>query len=276
MSWTSTSKGHDVTVTTDVTPPAQHDSRRHDEEARSHGKGAKLTAADIEEIAERHRNWGRWGDDDQLGTVNFIDEACVRRAASLVRRGTVISCGLPYDEHGPQTGGFGRVNPIHVMMEDGASASVGTQDHLRGLRYADDAIYMPLQCGTQWDALSHVFYGGVMYGGRPQDLVTSKGAPVNGIEQLAEKIVTRGILLDIPATAGSTGWNQARRSAPTIWLTAPRRPASRRHVGTSSSSVPVWSPWSGPPVHGALTPGAMRQASICPPPNGSATTRSPA
>lgn len=162
----------------------------------------KLTAKDVVEIAHRHRNWGRWGDNDQLGTVNFIDADAILRAAGLVKQGKVISCALPYDENGPQNGGFGRVNPIHVMLQDGGDASCGAQDHLPGLRYADDAVYMPLQSGTQWDALAHIFYDGHMYNGYSQDKVNSQGTSVNGIENYADKIVTRGILLDIPRHRG--------------------------------------------------------------------------
>jgi kynurenine formamidase len=162
----------------------------------------KVTAEDILEIAHRHRNWGRWGDTDQVGTVNFIDSECVIHAASLVRQGKVISCALPYDENGPQNGGFGRVNPIHVMLQDGGDAVIGAQNHLAGLRYADDAVYMPLQSGTQWDALAHIFYDGTMYNGYPQELVNSQGTSVNGIEQYADKIVSRGVFLDIPRYRG--------------------------------------------------------------------------
>jgi kynurenine formamidase len=151
------------------------------------------------EVALRHRNWGRWGTEDQLGTINLIDAECVQRAAALVRRGRVISCGLPYDENGPQTGTFGRHNPVHLMLQDGGDAASGAQDHLPALRYSDDAIFMPLQCGTQWDALSHIFHEGVMYNGYPQELVNSHGATRNGIELMADKIVSRGLFFDMPA-----------------------------------------------------------------------------
>ena len=164
--------------------------------------GSNVSLEALVEVAERHRNWGRWGDDDQLGTVNHIDAQCVLDAASLVRVGKVISCALPYDGNGPQNGAFGRVNPMHVMLQDGGDATIGAQDHVPGLRYADDAIYMPLQSGTQWDALSHIFHDGVMYNGYSQGRVSSQGASVNGIEQYASKIVTRGILLDIPRHRG--------------------------------------------------------------------------
>lgn len=162
----------------------------------------KLTAEDVIEIARRRRNWGRWGEDDQIGTVNFIDADAIIRAASLVRQGKVISCALPFDQNGPQSGTFGRVNPIHLMLQDGGDAASGAQDHLPGIRYADDAVYMPLQCGTQWDALSHIFYDGTMYNGYRQELVNSSGAPVCGVEHYADKIVTRGLFLDIPVHRG--------------------------------------------------------------------------
>src|SRR3954470_4286042 len=113
----------------------------HEREAQV-SDAAKVTAADVVQVAHRHRNWGRWGDGDQLGTVNFIDAECILHAASLVRTGKVISCALPYDEHGPQNGGFGRVNPIHVMLQDSGDATIGAQNHLPGLRYSDDAVYM--------------------------------------------------------------------------------------------------------------------------------------
>lgn len=162
----------------------------------------KVTRQDVLDLCAKVRNWGRWGDADELGTLNLIDPEKVVAAAGLVRRGVIISCALPYDDNGPQTGSFGRVNPIHFMLVDGGDAAIGAQDHLAGLRYADDAIYMPLQSGTQWDALSHIFYEGTMYNGHRQELVTSKGAAVAGIETMADKVVTRGVLLDIPKSEG--------------------------------------------------------------------------
>lgn len=161
-----------------------------------------VSLQDVHALCEQYRNWGKWGDHDQLGTVNYIDADCVAAATSLPRRGKVISCALPFDENGPQNGSFGRVNPIHLMLQDGGDAHLGAQDHLAGLRYADDAVYMPLQCGTQWDALSHIFYNGAMYNGYGVEHVTSSGATKNGIELLSDRVVGRGVLLDIPRHRG--------------------------------------------------------------------------
>jgi kynurenine formamidase len=72
------------------------------------------------------------------------------------------------------------------------------------MRFADDVIVMNLQSGTQWDALSHVWYDHKMYNGFPASAVTGLGATKNGIERVAERgqVVTRGVLLDV---AGKNG-----------------------------------------------------------------------
>lgn len=156
----------------------------------------------VRALAKKLRNWGRWGATDELGTVNFITPAKVKAAAGLVRQGKVISLAIPFDSNGPQTGFGGRVNPLHSMLQDGGDIVNGAQDFLPGLRYCDDAITMPLQCATQWDALSHIYFDGKMYNDRGPEQVTSSGARANAITVLKDKIVTRGVLLDIPRLKG--------------------------------------------------------------------------
>jgi kynurenine formamidase len=156
----------------------------------------------VRTLAKKLRNWGRWGATDELGTVNFITPAKVKAAAGLVRQGKVISLAIPFDSNGPQTGFGGRVNPLHSMLQDGGDIVNGAQDFLPGLRYCDDAITMPLQCATQWDALSHIYFDGKMYNDRGPEQVTSNGARANAITALKDKIVTRGVLLDIPRLKG--------------------------------------------------------------------------
>src|SRR5205814_1842635 len=69
----------------------------------------------VREIARRVSNWGRWGADDERGTVNFITPDVVCRAAACVRRGTVFSLGLLFGADGPQIGQGGRTNPVHTV-----------------------------------------------------------------------------------------------------------------------------------------------------------------
>ncbi len=163
----------------------------------------KLDAQRVREWGERYSNWGRWGAEDQRGTLNFITPARILDACALPERGRVISLALPFDENGPQSGLGGRHNPIHVMLADGGDALAGAQDYLPGgFRYADHAVTMPLQCGTQWDALAHVFYDGRMYNDRDIRLVTSRGALANSIDKIKDGVVGRGVLLDMPRFKG--------------------------------------------------------------------------
>jgi kynurenine formamidase len=159
----------------------------------------RLDAQTVREWGRRYSNWGRWGKDDERGALNFITPARVLEACALPRSGRVVSCALPFDQKGPQSGFAGRHNPIHVMLADGADALAGAQDFIPGgFNYADDAVTMPLQCGTQWDALAHVFYDGRMYNDRDVRLVTSQGARANAIEKIADGVLGRGVLLDLP------------------------------------------------------------------------------
>ncbi len=156
----------------------------------------------IQEAARKYRNWGKWGANDQLGTLNYITPAKVIESARMVRQGKVIALALPFDEKGPQTGAWGRVNPVHTFVLTGTDAAAGQQNMPHGIGAADDFISMFLQCGTQWDALAHIYDNGKMWNGYDAGLVTSHGAQRNGIEHMADQIVTRGVLLDIARFKG--------------------------------------------------------------------------
>lgn len=162
----------------------------------------KDMANELEQACEKYRNWGKWGVDDELGTLNYITPEKIVEAAATVKQGKVIHMGMPLDSDGPQTGGIGRFNPIHQMIATGTDAVAGKQlfngEPLPGgLGYADDTIAMPLQCASQWDALSHVYDRGRMWNNRSADLVTAGGAAACGIQTMKDKIVSRGILFDV-------------------------------------------------------------------------------
>ena len=98
----------------------------------------------ITEAAERYRNWGRWGEDDVLGTLNFVDDAKRAHAATLARRGKPFSLSIQFSINGPQRGVMGRVNPIHTMRETGDDAVADRQGFPHGISGADDVVFMPL------------------------------------------------------------------------------------------------------------------------------------
>ncbi|GAA1522010.1 kynurenine formamidase [Agromyces terreus] len=153
--------------------------------------------AEIAARAEAYRNWGRWGADDAIGTLNFIDDAKRAAAAATATTGRVISLAQPFDMDGPQKGWRRRTNPVHTMLDTGTDAERG-QGFPHGLGGADDVIAMPLQCSTQWDGLGHIFDHGFAWNGRRAgDVVTSEGDLVTGIEHAASAIVSRGVLLDV-------------------------------------------------------------------------------
>lgn len=143
-------------------------------------------------LAAELSNWGRWGDDDERGTVNYITREKLVEAARQVTTGEVIELGVPLDAHGPAAGHPRRFNPLHFM-----TVLPGERTRPGGLGVADDVLTLPLQAGTQWDALAHVSYRGRMYGDRPTSMVTSAGAAACGIRTISGRIASRGILVDL-------------------------------------------------------------------------------
>ncbi|MER6840553.1 cyclase family protein [Streptomyces platensis] len=156
---------------------------------------------EFHDIAKRVNNWGRWGADDEIGTLNLITPQAVREAAASIRGGRRIPLALPLRQDGVQTGVIpGRVNPLHTMtainQEIFGPGTVAT---------SDDAVTMGLQAATHWDGLAHVSHSGRLYNNRPADSVTAHGgATALGMEK-ATPIVSRGVLLDVARVHGTEG-----------------------------------------------------------------------
>jgi kynurenine formamidase len=148
----------------------------------------------------------------------------------LARTGKVFALGMPIDGDGPQGAHGMRRNPIHLMTMDGGDGNLvykkkdTASDDESAMskyfenapaRFTDDYIIMPLQSGTQWDALSHCYYEGKIYNGYPASSVSSFGAVKNAINVVAERgqIVGRGVLLDVARHRGVTQL-QADQSIP--------------------------------------------------------------
>src|SRR3954468_2281310 len=156
--------------------------------------------------AKRNSNWGRWGADDVIGTLNHIHDGKRVEAARLVTDGRVVSLSQSFDTDGPQKGWRRRTNPVHTMTDTGTDAERGNQGFPHGIGGADDVIAMPLQCSTQWDGLGHIFDHGYAWNGRRAgDVVTSEGDNTTGIETVAALIAGRGVLLDVGRAIGTDG-----------------------------------------------------------------------
>jgi kynurenine formamidase len=152
--------------------------------------------AEFKKLLETLRSWGRFGADDERGALNYITDEKRRRAAALVRRGRTFSLAIPVSSSGPQSGAGGRVNPLHFMTATGCDP-VSKVDLGLGARYTDDFLAMTVQCGTQWDALCHIYYADTLYNGYPASSVDSGGAKRNGIDKVHGDFVSRGVLLDV-------------------------------------------------------------------------------
>ncbi|MEZ0106057.1 kynurenine formamidase [Catenulispora sp. EB89] len=150
------------------------------------------------DLARRVTNWGRWGPDDERGTLNLITPERVVAAASLIRAGRRFSLAVPLDEDGPQIGMIeGRDNPKRTMIM--VNAPVMGEQH--AFRTSDDRVEMGLQACTHWDALAHVSYEGRLYNGFDASEITAAGAAHCGIDKVGP-IVGRGVLLDVARALG--------------------------------------------------------------------------
>lgn len=156
--------------------------------------------------ATNHRqpnNWGRWGEHDQRGTVNFLTPDLVAAAARLIQTGQVISCAIPLDQGGPIHPT--RVPVVHLYSYSGTDM-VGGAELTRaypGFQGTDDYLFMPVQGTTQWDGLSHFGHEDTIYNGFWMGNVEGHmGAKRCSIHLLSDSLVGRGVLLDLPRHLG--------------------------------------------------------------------------
>jgi kynurenine formamidase len=159
------------------------------------GEAARLVA----ELAPRLCNWDRWKPDDGLGALNLVDDGKRLEASAAIRSGATFSLGFELQPDLPQPPGSGRLNPQHLMTELPTAAAFESG----GPVFADDTLMMSVHAATHWDALSHCFHGGKMYGGISAFEVTAAdGATHNDIVPVARRLVTRGVLADVARHRG--------------------------------------------------------------------------
>jgi kynurenine formamidase len=145
-----------------------------------------------EQVLDLHRtlsNWGRFGERDQLGTLNLITPEKRVAAARLVIRGRAVSCARPL----PTESAIDNPNPVVHLMTGTATESYGG-DYF--------AIASHGYSTSHLDALCHIFHEGKLYNGYPTSRVTAHGALELGIHELRDGIVSRGVLLDVPRLRG--------------------------------------------------------------------------
>ena len=155
----------------------------------------RLDTAAFQALFDRCSNWGRWGADDQRGTLNLITPEVRIRAAGLVKEGATVSVAHPVNT----TGDAENTSPaVHLMVRAG-----DVFDGVKVTSIADHLAVSPHgQAHSHLDALCHFAWQGKMYNGRPITDVTSTGARTNAITIGQDGIVSRGVLLDVPRHLG--------------------------------------------------------------------------
>lgn len=160
--------------------------------------GGDPTPEQIEAIYDGVSNWGRWGDDDELGALNLVTGAHRAAAAALVRTGRLVSLSrdlpvvpsadVPFPAHHHMLASGDALDATGIEGYEATRDYIGTDVHGLGV--------------THIDALCHMFVRGRSYNGRTPDTVASTGATAGTIMAVADGIVGRGVLLDVPRARG--------------------------------------------------------------------------
>ncbi|MGW6408715.1 cyclase family protein [Streptomyces vinaceus] len=153
----------------------------------------RVSRHEFDAVFAEVRTWGRWSPADR-GAWNRVTPEHVRRAASLVRSGTAVPLGRPWDT---RTGPDNRRPALHHMTD------LGDVEALEPATYKDFlAVDYHGKAVTHLDALSHVAYEGRLYDGRPaREVIGAGGARFGSVAALGP-LVTKGVLLDLPAVLG--------------------------------------------------------------------------
>jgi kynurenine formamidase len=172
-----------------------------------------LTKEDVDRWMTELSNWGKWGKDDQAGTINLITPAKRKAAAALVKEGVSISASLDADlpKEGstgvPLGGGRGPEGrdgpPVERPTWSLASRPPGP-DPRPLAAYVTDTISVSYHGNntTHLDSLAHLYFKGQIYNGYPQTSYTDRGAGKDDVMPFKNGIFTRGVLFDIPKLKG--------------------------------------------------------------------------
>jgi kynurenine formamidase len=156
------------------------------------GQGAEpFTRAEFDTWMQEISNWGRWGDDDELGTLNLITNQKRTEAAALVREGTTVSLSLFANKQQDSL----NTNPF----EHNLTVSRFGEHEVAGDSYA---VQYHGFAHSHMDGLPHFAHKGQMYNGFSVDELQSDGSRRLGIHNAYLGIFTRGILVDIPWLRG--------------------------------------------------------------------------
>jgi kynurenine formamidase len=165
-------------------------------QARDDSRRVEVNVAEFKALFERVSNWGRWGEDDQRGALNYLTADRVAAAARVVRSGETVTLSLPLNTQPA----IDNPKPADHRMTLLSDVDIGSGS----LRFAKDYVGADYHNDghSHIDAFCHVAYDGALYNGRPSASVTQDGASLDTIDVLKDGLVGRGVLLDVPGVRG--------------------------------------------------------------------------
>ena len=175
-------------------------------------------AADALAYVDQCSNWGRWGADDQLGTLNLIAPEHRVAAAQLVTAGRVVSCsrdlGTAFGDPASAAQMYWvSTGQVATPVEGLPPTKFGRGDVFSAVEFFGLVFHGPNV--THLDTPAHLFWKGRLYNDRPAGLVTSEfGATWCPVTEMAEGIVGRGVLLDVPRAEGTDALEPGRPVMP--------------------------------------------------------------
>jgi kynurenine formamidase len=156
-----------------------------------------VSEAEFDELFWRCSTWGRWGDSDSRGALNYIGPEQVVRAARLVTAGVPVSCARPVVFEAAVD------NPAPALRY---MSALPNEEWEGGSEVTVSCDFLGLECHgevqSHIDALCHIAFRGQLYNGVPASTVSASGAARLGIEAAVHGLTARGVLLDIAALRG--------------------------------------------------------------------------
>ena len=169
--------------------------------AEEQGRSDELfTMAQLEQWIDQYSNWGRWGEDDDLGALNLITPDKRIEAAGLVKDGLSVSLAelqVPNVDQPDRSEPFWADFTFREGYVENITTNPWTAPKAEMLRIGSHGSRSHI------DGLAHNFYKGQWYNGLSYDVITEEdGATKGGIDNLRHGVVTRGVLMDIPRLKG--------------------------------------------------------------------------
>jgi kynurenine formamidase len=159
------------------------------------------TEDEVVSYFDKLSNWGRWGPDDRLGTLNLVTDQTRRAAARLIRDGQAVSLSRDMDPQNPDPLGRGTVLQRYMETDKGSQLLGRDDQRLEAVREYVGVVAHGSH--THLDGLAHFSWNGKNYNGfDASDTSSTRGARSLSIHHAHAGIVTRGVLLDIAAVHG--------------------------------------------------------------------------